>query len=143
MKALASRSVLSLCMALLLAGCGGGDDGGSVDKLDTVPAAGTVTVDGQPANDVVIELIPGGQDRARSASGQVHDGEFTLGTYDDDDGAAPGKYTVRLTSMNIDSMPPAVEAQEVTIPAEGNTELKIDLKTSADAGGDLLSPNLP
>lgn len=74
---------------VFLAGCGGA-------KLGTVPVSGTLTIDGQPADNIEITLAP--VDTAMPiATGLVQGGSFELfsGTQGES-GAVPGKYKVVL-----------------------------------------------
>jgi hypothetical protein len=72
-------------------GCGATASGG----LATVPAAGTVTFKGQPVESGSIQFVsPNG----RPANGEIVGGKFTLSTYQDGDGAIPGKASVGITS---------------------------------------------
>ena len=59
-----------------------------------VVTTGTITVDGQPTEGVMISLHPtaGGQSVSRAVSGPG--GEFTVSTYAQGDGAPPGEYQV-------------------------------------------------
>lgn len=125
-------------------GCSG--SGGSVDKLDTVPASGKVTVDGSPFGPGTLDLIPldQTQDRIHAASATVEDdGSFNVRTYEDGDGIVPGAYTVKL-SVPLESASPApnVAPYELTISDSGNTEISLDLKSRKGNDGTLLSPNL-
>jgi hypothetical protein len=75
--------------AVLSAGCGG-------SKLGTVPVSGTLTIDGQPADNIEITLAP--VDTAMPvATGLVKGGSFELFTgVQGESGAVPGKYKVVL-----------------------------------------------
>jgi hypothetical protein len=77
--------------ALLIAGCGGNG---------TYPVQGKVVYqDGSPATDLTGYFISMDlSEKQLSASGVVQpDGTFKVGTFEDDDGAVPGKYRVALT----------------------------------------------
>ncbi len=143
---------LSFLFALLslvgVSGCGGGGDTGP--RLETVPVAGTVTLDGNAFGPGTIELVPaeGEGGKTRVATGSVNEqGSFRLGSYEAADGAVPGVYVVRVTK-DTTTDPSAltateVESFEVTIPAEGADDLKIDLiSASAPGAGSLLNPKL-
>lgn len=83
------------CLALLgamccaaLVGCG--------PKSSTVPVQGTLTIDGKPADGVMITLTPVDTSKA-VATGKVTNGAFELFTgIKGEPGAAPGKYKVVL-----------------------------------------------
>lgn len=72
------------------AGCsGGGDD------LPRVAVSGTVTMDGQPLPEGLIQFIPEGADpeKAASASGTIKEGAFAI---DRASGPTAGKYKVAI-----------------------------------------------
>ena len=78
-----------LTMVVLIAGCPAGGPA-------TVPVKGTLTIGGQPANDVTIGLVPAGS-TTPGASGKVENGSFQLFTgREGKAGALPGKYKVVL-----------------------------------------------
>jgi hypothetical protein len=75
---------------LLMAGCNQGHD-------NIAPVSGTVTLDGQPAPNVMVTFVPEG---GGAASTGVTDasGNYTL-TYIDSKGALIGKHRVSVTSV--------------------------------------------
>jgi hypothetical protein len=82
-----------------------------------VPAAGIVTLDGQPLAGGFIRLVPAA---SRPATGEIGpDGRFTLGTFAAADGCVPGTHGVEV----IGPLPgggetsAAVPAPTVTVPA--------------------------
>jgi hypothetical protein len=82
-----------------------------------VPAAGIVTLDGQPLAGGFIRLVPAA---SRPATGVIGpDGRFTLGTFAAADGCVPGTHGVEV----IGPLPAggeaaaAVPAPTVTVPA--------------------------
>lgn len=78
-----------LTMVVLVAGCPSGGPA-------TVPVKGTLTIGGQPANDVTIGLVPAGS-TIPGASGKAENGSFQLFTgREGKAGALPGKYKVVL-----------------------------------------------
>ncbi|HEX4611846.1 MAG TPA: hypothetical protein VH092_26865 [Urbifossiella sp.] len=87
--------------ALLAAGCSGG-------KL--YPVTGKVLVNGQPAGGAVVVFNPAANpatmDRKPTGFAKA-DGTFVVGTFKDDDGAAPGEYLVTLAWPG---QPPAAKA---------------------------------
>jgi hypothetical protein len=89
---LSLRGTLVLIGLTLLSGCGG--DG----KIARYPVAGTVLVDGKPAEGVVIVFCPvSGTDefmKERPFGTTDAEGKFTLMTFDPDDGAPAGDYKV-------------------------------------------------
>lgn len=73
-----------------LAGCGGG----ASDAPETVPAGGTVTVDGKPVAGLSVAFIP---KNGKLAVGETDtEGKFTLTTNEPDDGAVAGTYSVAI-----------------------------------------------
>ncbi len=138
--------VLALVAAAFMAGCA--DSSGP----KTVPAKGTLTIDGQPADNVQINLVPA--DASLSpASGNVAKGSFELFSgAQGKSGASPGKYklTLRQLTSGEDQAamyksgkkgpPPAPKPtfpekylqadtsdKEVEIPASGTSALKIEI----------------
>lgn len=134
---------LLICICLF-GGCSGGGD--TVDRLATVPASGTLTIDGTAFGPGTLDFIPVEQsgDRFRAASAAIEEGgRFSVRTYEEGDGIVPGSYTVKV-SVPLESASPApnVEYFELTVGAAGDTNIAIDLKTKKGNEGTLLSPNL-
>lgn len=138
--------------AVGLLGCGSGTDG----RVETVPVQGTLMVDGQPKGAVSLSFKPVGsaQGDLRPVAGATTaaDGTFSVGTYELADGAAPGQYEVSISSTASMTDPAAmgqggasaISAAPTTIdvPADGTTDLKIDLKSTKPASS-LGGPNRP
>jgi hypothetical protein len=83
-----SRVRFPVLVMLLFAGCRG-------DRIKTVPVSGEIYVDGKPAENASIFLIPraGLPDGAPRPFGQTDsEGKFILSTYKEKDGAPPGEY---------------------------------------------------
>jgi hypothetical protein len=78
---------------VLLAGCAKKDDG----RLGSYPVRGKVTVDGEPTKGVYVFLVPEKQPATHgiypNAITDEH-GVFWVSTYDSEDGAPLGEYTV-------------------------------------------------
>jgi hypothetical protein len=126
--------------SLVLGGCGS-----DPDFVSAVPAAGMVTFNGKPIETGTIGFIP---EKGRPASGQIKDGQFILTTYDDGDGALPGKHRVMVTSTKqipskikgadpetvylIPKMyaSPSESYLTVEIPPEGNKKIEIKIENS-------------
>jgi hypothetical protein len=85
------------CSALLL-GCGGGasDD----NKVPVFPVTGTVTMNGSGLAGATVAFAPQG-DQPTAIATTDDNGNFTLRTYDADDGAAEGKYKVVVTKSEV------------------------------------------
>ncbi len=82
---------LAACgLAALSHGCSSG-----AARVDTAPVHGTVTLDGKPlpCGQVVFQPLSG-----RVAKGVIEDGQFTLGTYEEADGAVLGSHRVSVTA---------------------------------------------
>src|SRR4051812_1417517 len=85
---------LTLSLAAALA-AGAAGCGGNAGEVATVPAAGTVNFKGKPLESGTIQLVP---ENGRTASGTITNGKFTLTTYNEGDGAIPGKHQVAIVS---------------------------------------------
>ena len=90
-----------LIACLLASGCGGVDDG-----VPRVQVIGVVTVDGEPLEKGMVSFFPDESAAgAQSATGHIQpDGSYTLGTFEREDGAAPGQYRVAVQSYETDLM---------------------------------------
>lgn len=130
-----------------LSGCGSGDPPGP-EKLPLVPAAGRIVYQGQPvANaDVAFQHSEG---KVTPTGKTDAEGRFTLKSYGEESGAPAGSYTVTVSVSGAQEISPGVLAPEppggfkspipakygsantsglkVEIPAEGSTEMTIDL----------------
>ncbi|WP_417378976.1 hypothetical protein [Gimesia sp.] len=142
-------NLLIYSLLITLCGCSGGDASGDKRTVTTVPASGVLTLDDKPFGPIHIDLLPLQKqgDNVRMARSNVNaDGTFVLGTYEEDDGAAPGNYKVVLGNMgeNMMEAPPAVADTQVLVPEGGGSDIKIILKSAkADTGtGSLLAPDL-
>jgi hypothetical protein len=137
------RGLPAVALALLaggLAGCGSGAE-------KTVPAGGTVTLDGQPLEKGQIGFFP---EKGPAADGTIENGKFTLTTYDTPgDGAVPGKHKVSVNATKEVPAPKNVGGGEpqtvslvaeqytnpdasgivITIPPGGDPNIKIEVKS--------------
>ncbi|QDT55420.1 hypothetical protein Pan44_34630 [Caulifigura coniformis] len=96
---------LLLCVCINSVGCGGG--GGDAPK--TVPATGTITVDGRPMGKLSVAFMP---TQGKVATGETDsEGRFTLMTNTPGDGAVVGTYSV--------SVAPILEVQEAMPGMDG------------------------
>lgn len=135
-----------LCLTLscaLVAGCSKSSD--NVDRLETVPASGKLTLDGTAYGPATLDLLPLSKagERSRSASAKVgDDGSFVVGTYEEDDGIVPGDFSVRLNLLDSAMAAPNVEDFQFTVGNDGNEDLTIDLKSKKNDAGTLMSPKL-
>jgi len=88
-----SRSLAMAILCLSLLGCGGAGDLPTVAKVK-----GTVTYKGVPLESGTIVFYPAS---SRSATGEIHDGEFlSLTTFEPDDGAPLGEHTVTVQAFD-------------------------------------------
>lgn len=93
------RDLALIMTVCCLASCGEKRLGPKINKVPVVPVSGTVKVDGKPEAGVVIRCVPLGEfkntDIINSMGGQTDTlGEFTLHTYEIDDGVPPGEYAL-------------------------------------------------
>jgi hypothetical protein len=127
---------LSLSVLAATPGCGGSGEEG------TVPAAGIVKFKGKPLEKGTIQFVPA---TGRSAHGNVEDGKFTLTTYNEGDGAIPGKHQVGIVATkevaakkkgaepeSVLILPknfasPGTSNIEVDIPATGKKDIEINI----------------
>lgn len=117
-------------MVITAIGCGGG----SGFKANIAPVTGTVTVDGEPAEGLLVMFEPLGNNAASDkntdvgkASTGVTDasGKFELSYADGGKGAVVGKHLVKVMTMMGEgggADPDAVPASKYKIPARYNTE---------------------
>jgi hypothetical protein len=93
MTVCARRAVLALVAATLLAlpGCGSG-------RIETYPVTGLVTVDGRPADGAMVVFVPTATapeaERTRPFGIADSQGQFSLTTFEQTDGAPAGDYKV-------------------------------------------------
>lgn len=117
-------SLLGL-MVVLCVGCGGPADG-----MSTV--SGTVTLDGQPLADAVVEYSPL-EPGMRPAYGKTDSsGHYTVMTTRSQEGAMPGEYEVRIRTGDITSE----DGVQVNIPevVPKNYNDETELKQTVEAG---------
>ena len=99
------RLFFPIAVACALAGCGN-------DNARVYPVSGTVTVKGKPMSlGGSIALVPIDGQVGPAAGGTIAaDGSFVLSTYEEGDGALPGKHRVVITQVTeqepgMDQMP--------------------------------------
>lgn len=120
-----SWKVLASFGLSLIVGCGGAPDRPPVYK-----AGGVVKLGGTPVADATVQFMPA---KGRAATGKTDSkGEFSLTTYNTNDGAVEGSHVVTVTAplpANIVSNTPdelkAIEKAAVSVPPRYN-----DPKTS-------------
>lgn len=135
-------------LGFVLAGCGGGQP--TAEIIPTAPAGGVLSYQGNPLEFHEIVVMPEGDRPAIGVSDEQ--GRFALGTNDKGDGAVVGTHPVAVRYVGPPSTdpeegitkftpppPPKVKIDKkyndpttsgltVTIPEDGDTELKIELK---------------
>ena len=90
--------LLLLSVCLLTAGCGGSGEG-SVPRTPVHPVAGKISVGGEPLADALVNFVgTSGQPTATGTTNAA--GIYKLTTYETDDGAAEGEYTVVVTKTS-------------------------------------------
>jgi hypothetical protein len=97
------RFLIASC--LLLAGCGGADDG-------LYDLRGTVTLDGKPvpAGEVILEPDSKEGNKGPSSMAQIKDGKFSLTA---DQGIVGGKYVVTILAFDGVAFGEATEGKEL------------------------------
>ncbi len=112
---------------LFLAGCGGG-----VNRDATYAVKGKIIYKGSPVAQANVMFVP---ENGRPASGTSDDqGEFTLTTYSNNDGAQSGEHQVLITKLEPASPSDPYATRKSLIP-EKYGELKTSpLKQSIKAG---------
>jgi hypothetical protein len=113
----------------LAAGCSGSDD------LPREVVSGTVTLDGQPLDDGVIQFTPAGGSGQVSGGTQIQGGKYSISR---DQGLVPGSYNVAINAATKSERTKpaqvgagkAAELPKELIPAKYNsaTELKAEVK---------------
>jgi len=153
MKGPASRSAVPaifVAAAVMMCSAGCNDGPAPALKENVVPAAGTISFQGQPLDHYQLTLYP--SDKRRPATGTTDaQGNFTLGTNTVDDGAPAGTHKLVVTHAGppvqqesgkeeaYTPPPPTVKVSPkyssaetsdatVTVPTDGSRTLKIELK---------------
>ncbi len=125
-KMLYCRAVVAIATLCLIAGCGGGYEGGQRAELK-----GKVTFDGEPVTQGAFNLIPVGHD-GNKVSVPITDGVIAI---PEASGPAFGKYRVEVyyfkpinpTAADAD----AASATQQMIPARFNAESTLELDVDA------------
>jgi hypothetical protein len=119
-------------------GCGSSDPG----RQPTVPAGGTLMYDGTPVAKGRVAFFP--EKGGRTAYGEIENGKFTLGTYEQGDGAIVGRHRVAIIST--EEVPtkdgdttskylvpqkfsdPGSSGLMAEVPAAGDTNIQLNFK---------------
>lgn len=143
-----------LVLTMVIAGC---SDGSTASGPRPVPAAGMLTYNATAVPDATISLIPNDPSQPGAVARSDSTGAFKLTTGDRGEGAMPGDYKVSVTAIvyeggenpgsveegnyNPNAKPatpkyivpqkfsnPETSGLTLTIPPEGTTDIKLDLK---------------
>lgn len=122
-KILLSTAILTLSFSLI--GCGGGAE---VPDLGTV--SGTVTVDGNPMEGVIVTFQPVAGGRSSMGSTDSN-GYYTLSYTAEAQGALIGKHKVMVTSQSTSDAPDPSGVEKDTIPPHYNTKTTLEKEVKA------------
>jgi hypothetical protein len=117
-----SNLCVAACLLAGLAGCGAPTPTGEI--VDTVPASGILTYQGDPLPYHKVTVMPEGGRPAMGVSDEI--GLFTLGTNDAGDGAEVGTHPVAVAYVGPPSDDPEEGVMKFTPPPP--PEVKIDRK---------------
>jgi hypothetical protein len=123
-----------LLSAFAIGGCT--DESTQVDPLPRVPVSGTVTLDGTPLPQGMIQFNPAEGTKGAPASGEITEGKFSI---EKTQGPVPGKYKVMISSrapakLKEGEQPGGTpKLQPETVPAQYNS--KSTLEKEVPAGG--------
>jgi hypothetical protein len=127
--------VVMLLAVLSLIGCGG-----ATSRQPTVPVTGVVTLNDEPVEGAVVVFgAASGQERGATGITDAA-GRFHLTTYDKDDGAIAGNFTVAISKterkggMTPDEEHEAISAGKEVKPAEIMDHLPAKYKDGAKSG---------
>lgn len=104
----------------LLVGCS--DDKWLADRPEPVSAAGTVLYNDQPVEGAVVTFVPQGHQHAASARTDA-DGQFSMRTFGDMEGAVPGEYIVTVMKVERSSAGPSPTSDDAVVPEPTETWL--------------------
>jgi hypothetical protein len=93
-------SALSVSAVVVVLGCSGDDSGlGRRYKV-----TGKVTYNGAPVPHGTVNFLPTKPPppEGRTATGEIEDGYYSLGTTGNNDGALPGEYKVAIVALDVD-----------------------------------------
>ena len=116
---------LGLGLVLFLGGCGGGPN----DLPELGEVTGKVTIDGNPAKNVVVTFTPEGANEGRGSRGVTNEeGVYTLEYSKEEMGAKVGPHIVKISTP-----PPAEEEDCSKVPEESEFVDPIPPKYNVDA----------
>ncbi|QDU56637.1 DUF4198 domain-containing protein [Aeoliella mucimassa] len=120
---------------------------GCSDEGGRVPVSGRVLIDGQPLQHGRVQVVPEG---SRPAYGELNEaGEYTLMTYDDNDGTMPGTHKAMITAVeSIDGWHNKWHAPKKYSTFDGGVTVEIrpdgtasDIELSWDGGKPFVEDN--
>lgn len=141
------RLALSLAFPLLgvlAIGCGGAE--GDTGRAETYETTGKITFDGKPVEDATVTFSPTGTQPP--AVGRTDpEGNYSLRTYEDGDGAAAGDYTVLVMKETVTAAAAPTHDEVVAsggspqahsgAPGASTTKSELPTKYSSQATSDL------
>jgi hypothetical protein len=127
-KSIFRNGILLGLLCGVLTGCSGGN---AAPPVQTVPAKGTVTLNGKPLPNATVMFIPKGDTKGIECSGMTNQaGEYQIQHPQGADGVPPGKYAV-VVSQFVDSKGVPVDLSSGAMPADlGAVELLPDRYSS-------------
>lgn len=127
--------LMSLCVGVL-AGCGGGEKGPTLYKID-----GTVTWEGKPVPEGDVAIIPV-ETGGTSGGGKIVDGKFSVQV-------SSGRKKIEITAMRdvpgkFSEVNPGekVQIREQYLPAKYNSASELELNVKAEGKNDPVSLEL-
>jgi len=134
-----SRCLICLPLVAALAGCASSQN---ADRLPVFPATGKLIYDGRPLAGAYIVLHPKGTADGRAAprphAQAAADGSFALTSYESNDGAPAGDYTLTVELRSLVNHGGDVTAGPNTLPAKyGRAETSPVIVQIAEQTNDL------
>lgn len=130
-----TAAATAICLAVAATGCGEADP----DRAATFPVQGTVSFQGRPVPGALVVLHPRNAEEPRVLPARGYagpDGKFTLTTYDENDGAAPGEYAVTITLhqavRTADGVLPGPNVLPARYESPGTTDLSVRVAEGAN-----------
>jgi len=128
--------LMSLLAAAAVCGCN------RAGYPDTTPVTGTVTYKGEPVEGATVQLTPNSPEGKPANARTDAQGKFKMKTFQDDDGAVPGKYGVTVSKVSHkgegegaagDELPvkykdPTTSGLTADVPDSGPLDLPLELK---------------
>ncbi len=99
-------TVLASGLALVISGCGSQVD---PNRPTVVKVSGTVTYKGQPVEGATVLFAPTVEPGFAATSITDRDGNYSLRTFNPNDGAVPGDYKVAVSKFDMSTANPDME----------------------------------